>query len=77
MEFMSKKTRIAAAAIAAFALCSAGINYAQLNRKGSAPSLVTVVDAKASDQCVSFANSSCYFFTSDGLFHETTNAENL
>ena len=77
MNFFSKKSNLIKSGLAVVAIAVAVVNYSQSNAKGRPASIDKISDANATDHCQSSPNKSCYELTPDGLWHTTTNAENI
>jgi uncharacterized membrane protein len=74
MNLFLKTSTLLKTGLAVAAVAVAAVNFSQTN--ANTERVLTVSDANALD-CLSAANKLCTGYTSDGLYHEATNSENI
>jgi hypothetical protein len=75
MKSFVKKANLLKSGLVMAVLTIVVLNYSQANGHRKSPSVITITTAKADYTCYS-ASSTCSGYTSDGVYHTTTNAEN-
>jgi hypothetical protein len=73
MNLFKKKSTLLKSGLAVAAIAVAAVNFSQAN--GDVKKIVNVSDANALN-CLSAQSTFCFGYTSDGLWHFVSNAEN-